>query len=97
MSFLRILFTLFSHWRLDSLAVMGNLHRPELGFSFLPMKYLTRFAFIAAWLFLCAANLQAAETKPHIVLSAGKVTDVDGFPALPQSDGQLPHGNWSKP
>ena len=36
------------------------------------MKYLTRFAFIAAWLFLCAANLQAAETKPHIVLLSGE-------------------------
>ena len=36
------------------------------------MKYLTRFAFIAAGLFLCAANLQAAETKPHIVLLSGE-------------------------
>ncbi|MBT5621387.1 MAG: hypothetical protein HOJ65_11565, partial [Verrucomicrobia bacterium] len=36
------------------------------------MKYLTRFAFIAAWLFLCAADLQAAETKPHIVLLSGE-------------------------
>ena len=36
------------------------------------MKYLTRFAFIAAWLFLCAADLQAAGTKPHIVLLSGE-------------------------
>mgnify|MGYP002527034618 CR=1 FL=1 len=36
------------------------------------MKYLTRFASIAASLFLCAANLQAAETKPHIVLLSGE-------------------------
>jgi len=67
-----MLFTLFSHCRLDSLAVMGNLHRPELGFSFLPMKYLTRFVFIATGLFLCPANLPAAETKPHIVLLSGE-------------------------
>ena len=51
---------------------MGNLHRPELGSSFLFMKYLTRFAFTAAWLFLCVANLQSAETKPHIVLLSGE-------------------------
>jgi rhodanese-related sulfurtransferase/type 1 glutamine amidotransferase len=72
MIFLHMLFTLFSHCRLDSLAVMGNLHRPELGFSFLPMKYLTRFVFIATGLFLCLANLLAAETKRHIVLLSGE-------------------------
>ena len=36
------------------------------------MKYLTKLAFIVAWLFLCAINLQAAETKPHIVLLSGE-------------------------
>ena len=72
MRFLYMLFTPFSYCRLDSLAVMGNLHRPELGSSFLFMKYLTRFAFTAAWLFLCVANLQSAETKPHIVLLSGE-------------------------
>ena len=51
---------------------MGNLHRPELGSSFLLMRYLTRFVFIRAWLFLCLANLQATETKPHIVLLSGE-------------------------
>ncbi len=36
------------------------------------MKYLTKFAFFVAWLFLCAANLLAVETKPHIVLLSGE-------------------------
>ena len=60
---------------------MGNLHRPELGSSFLLMRYLTRFVFIRAWLFLCLANIQATETKPHIVMLSGD--GVDGSPSRP--------------